>query len=349
MQEVETSTGEHSGMILVTGGSGFLGGAIVRQLLARGDKVRSFQRSDTPELRALGANVFRGDLADKPALATAAKGCRAVIHAGAKVGVWGDHADYYRSNVVGTRNVIEACRANAISRLVYTSSPSVIHSGNDIEGCDESAPLAAHFDTPYQSTKAEAETLVRAANSPRLTTVVLRPHLIWGPNDPQLTARVLARARQGRLRLVGGGLKKIDSVYIDNAVHAHLLALDRLRPDAACAGRAYFITQGQPTRQRDLINGILAAGGLPPCEKSISPRTAYMLGAVLEVVWTALRRKDEPVLTRFLAKQLGSAHWYDITAAKRDLGYDPAVTTAEGLRLLAASLSEAEPARKTAW
>ena len=325
-------------MILVTGGNGFLGSAVVRQLVARGDQVRSLQRSDAPQLRALGVNVVRADLGDAGDVLAAAEGCDAVMHIGAKAGVWGPYSEYYQANVVGTRNVIEACRAHGIARLVYTSTPSVIHAGGDVEGVDERVPLATHFETAYPATKAEAESMVLAANSQTLATVALRPHLIWGPHDPQLTARILARGRAGRLRLVGGGVKKIDSVYIDNAASAHLLALDRVAPDAACAGRAYFISQDEPVRQCDLINGILQAGGLPPCEKFISPGAAYVVGALLELAWRVMQRADEPMMTRFLAKQLGTAHWYDISAAKRDLGYVPLVSIAEGLARLKRSL-----------
>ncbi len=325
-------------MILVTGGGGFLGGAVVRQLLARGESVRSLQRSEAPALRVLGAEVLRADLADGDAVRAAAKGCAAVIHIGAKAGVWGPYAEYHRANILGTRNILEACLNNGIQRLVYTSTPSVIHAGGDVEGVDESAPLATQFDTAYPATKAEAERLVLSANGAELATVALRPHLIWGPGDPQLVARILARAKAGRLRLVGGGAKLIDSVYIDNAAQAHLLALDRLAPGAACAGKAYFITQGEPMPQRDLINGILMAGGLPPCEQSISPRAAYAVGATLEIIWRILRRTDEPMMTRFLARQLATAHWYDISAARRDLAYTPRITVAEGLARLEAHL-----------
>lgn len=325
-------------MILVTGGSGFLGGAIVRRLVATGESVRALQRHDSPALRALGVEVILADLADRESVVVAAKGCDAIMHAAAKTGVWGRFEDYHRTNVRGTRNVLEACLVNGIRRLVYTSTPSVIHAGGDVEGVDESAPLATHFETAYPATKAEAERLVLAANGPTLGTVALRPHLIWGPDDPQLTARVLARAKAGRLRLVGSGLKRIDSVYIDNAVDAHILALQRVIPGATCGGKAYFITQGEPMPQRELINGILKAGGLPPCEKSISPRAAYIVGAALEIIWRVLGREDEPLMTRFLANQLATAHWYDISAAKRDLGYAPAVTVAQGLARLEKSL-----------
>ena len=325
-------------MILVTGGSGFLGGAVVRRLVARGETVRSLQRQDSPDLRKLGVDIVHADLADRDAVIQAAQTCEAVIHIAAKTGVWGPQEDYYRANVLGTRNIIEACLANNIRRLVYTSTPSVIHAGGDIEGVDESIPLATHFEIAYPATKAEAEQLVRSANSTELGTVALRPHLIWGPHDPQLTARILARGKIGRLRLVGKGLKLIDSVYIDNAVDAHLLALDRIAPGAACAGNAYFITQGEPMPQRDLINGILKAGGLPPCEKYISPRAAYALGAIMEIIWKVLGRLDEPMMTRFVAKQLATAHWYDISAAKRDLGYAPLISVTQGLQILKQSL-----------
>ena len=325
-------------MILVTGGSGFLGGAVVRRLVARGDQVRSLQRQDSPALRQLGVDIVRADLADRAAVIEAAKGCDAVIHIAAKAGVWGAEKDYYQTNVLGTCNIIDACLANNIQRLVYTSTPSVIHAGGDIEGVDESAALATHFEIAYPATKAEAERLVLSANSPVLGTVALRPHLIWGPNDPQLTARVLARGKTGRLRLVGKGLKLIDSVYIDNAVDAHILALERIFPGAPCAGKAYFITQGEPMPQRDLINGILKAGGLAPCQKSISPHAAYAVGAIMEMLWKMLGRQDEPMMTRFVAKQLSTAHWYNISAAKRDLGYEPRISVAQGLQILEKSL-----------
>jgi nucleoside-diphosphate-sugar epimerase len=325
-------------VILVTGGSGFLGGAVVRRLVANGESVRSLQRQDSPALRELGVDIVHADLADREAVIQAAKGCSAVIHIAAKTGVWGPQADYYCANVLGTRNVLDACLANGIQRLVYTSTPSVIHDGGDIEGIDESAPLSTHFEIAYPATKAEAERMVLAANCDDLGTVALRPHLIWGPNDPQLTARVLARGKAGRLRLVGHGLKLIDSIYIDNAVDAHLMALEKIVPGASCAGKAYFITQGEPMPQRDLINGILNAGGLPACEKSISPKAAYAAGAIMEMIWKILGREDEPMMTRFVAKQLSTAHWYDISAAKRDLGFEPRISVAQGLQILQKSL-----------
>ena len=326
-------------MIVVTGGGGFLGGAIVRQLLARGDAVRSVQRSDAPALRALGAEVVQADLADLAATRRALQGASAVVHVAAKAGVWGTYASYFAANVTATQNLLQVCRELGIGKLVYTSTPSVVHAGGDIEGQDESAPVASHFDTAYPATKALAEQEVLAANSPQLATVALRPHLIWGPGDTQLTARIVARAKAGRLRLVGGGKKRIDGTYIDNAAAAHLLALDKVAPGAACAGKAYFIAQGEPMPQKQLIDGILQAAGLPPCNRSIAPAAAWLVGLLLEVIWKMLGRQDEPLMTRFVARQLATAHWYDLSAAHRDLGYQATVSTQEGLRRLQVALA----------
>lgn len=325
-------------MIVVTGGSGFLGKAIARALIHRGDRVRVVQRRDVPELTSLGAEVVKADLSDPTSTLDALRGATAVMHVAARAVLWGPYDSFHSANVTATENVLAACRRHGITRLVYTSTPSVVHPGSDVEGIDESAPVATEFSSPYPATKAKAEALVLAANGPALATVALRPHLIWGPDDPQLTARVIARARDGRLRFVGDGTKLVDSVYIDNAVDAHLCALDRLSPGAACAGRAYFISQGEPMRQRDLMNGMLDAAGLPPCEKTIPPAIASLIGALCEFAWSMTKREDDPPMTRFLAKQLATAHWYDISAARRDLGYAPKVSISEGLARIKQSL-----------
>lgn len=317
---------------LVTGGGGFLGGAIVDRLLARGVAVRSFARGAYPALAAKGVEALRGDLADAEAVHGAAAGCDVVFHVAARPGVWGSHDDFHRPNVIGTRNVIDACRRHGIPKLVYTSTPSVVHAGGDLEGVDESVPYPDHFEAHYPATKAEAERAVLAAHGPALATVALRPHLIWGPGDNHLIPRIVARAKAGRLRLVGqppGPM--VDTTYIDDAAEAHLLAFERLGPEAACGGRAYFISQGDPQPVSVVINGILAAHGLPPCERWISAKAAYRVGAVLEAVFGLFRVKAEPPLTRFVAKQLATAHWYDISAARRDLGYAPTATVAERL------------------
>ena len=264
---------------LVTGGGGFLGGAIVRLLRQRGDSVRSLARGDYPGLRDLGVEQIRGDLADPEAVRRAVEGCDVVFHVAAKAGIWGPFEDFHRINVEGTRNVIAACRATGSRRLVYTSSPSVVFDGRDMEGVDESAPYAERFEAPYPATKAEAERLVLAANDADLATVALRPHLIWGPGDNHLVPRIIARARAGRLRRIGRRPNLVDSIYIDNAAEAHLLAADRLAPGAPIAGRAYFISQGEPRPLWDLVNRILRAAGVAPVARSVPTRLGPPGGA----------------------------------------------------------------------
>jgi nucleoside-diphosphate-sugar epimerase len=207
-----------------------------------------------------------------------------------------------------------------------------------VAGADESAPYAERYETHYPATKAIAEREVLDAARDGLCAVALRPHLIWGPGDNHLVPRILARQRAGRLRLVGDGTNKIDATYIDNAAQAHIDALDRLGPDASCNGRAYFIANDEPMELRMLINGICAAGGLPPVTRTIPPGVAWAVGGVLEAVYRWTGRADEPMMTRFVARQLSTDHFYDLTAAKRDLGYIPTVSTEEGLTRLAAHL-----------
>jgi nucleoside-diphosphate-sugar epimerase len=320
---------------LVTGGGGFLGGAIVRQLRARGDEVRSLARGDYPGLTALGVEVIRGDLRDADAVARAAAGCDVVFHVAAKPGIWGRAADYHETNVVGTEHVVAACLRERVGRLVYTSSPSVIFGGGAIEGGDESLPYPTRFLAHYPRTKAIAERHVLAANSAALRTVSLRPHLIWGPGDNHLVPRIVARARKSQLRKIGSGAAKVDSVYVDNAADAHLLAADRLADDAAApAGKAYFITNGEPLPIGELIDRILLAAGLPKLERSIPVGVAYAAGLAAELVFGALGLEREPRMTRFLAKQLSTAHWFDLGAARRDLGYAPKVSIDEGMQRL---------------
>jgi nucleoside-diphosphate-sugar epimerase len=321
--------------VLVTGGGGFLGTTICRLLRARGDAVISVARSRHPALDALGVQQEQVDISVLDPLLHASRGVDAVIHVAAKAGAWGSWDDYYAANVAGTDHVLAACRLNGIPRLVHTSTPSVVHSGGDLEGVDESTPYATHFRAHYPHTKAIAEQRVLAANDAELSTVALRPHLIWGPGDNHLLPRIVARARAGRLRFVGTERKRIDVVYVDNAAQAHVDALDRLAPGAACAGKAYFISQGEPIFADDMINALLRACGLPPETRRVPYRVAFAAGAVLEAIYGALRIESEPPMTRFVAEQLATAHWYDISAARRDLGYVPAISTEEGMLRLA--------------
>jgi 2-alkyl-3-oxoalkanoate reductase len=323
---------------LVTGGGGFLGGAIVRQLLARGDTVRSFTRSRYAWLDEIGVAQAFGDLGNLSDVEAAVKGVDVVIHVAAKAGVWGRYADYFSTNVTGTQNIIAACQSQGVRQLVYTSTPSVVHAGQDIEGADESLPYAKHFDAYYPETKAIAEQAVLAANRANLATVALRPHLIWGPGDPHLIPRVLARAKAGKLRRVGSRDVKVDVTFVENAAAAHVCAADKLFTGAPIGGRAYFISNGEPVLLWDFINRILELAGLPLITRSVSVWTARLAGRVLETVHNLFRLTGEPAMTMFTAEQLSTSHWYNISAARRDLGYEPHVSIEEGLRKLAATL-----------
>ncbi len=320
---------------LVTGGGGFLGKAIVKRLLERGMSVRSFSRGNYPELEADGVECFNGDLADSEAVAIAVKGCDVVFHVGAKAGVWGAYSEYFDANVKGTENVLAACSQHGVRRLIYTSSPSVVHGGEAIEGGDESLPYPDHFEAPYPETKAMAEQMVLAANGADLITVVLRPHLIWGPEDNHLVPKIVGRARSGKLKLVGDGANLVDTIYIDNAADAHLDAFDSLKSGADCCGKAYFITNGEPRPIKEIIDRMVGAAGLPPVDKSVPMGVAIAAGRTLEMVHRLFAPSKEPMMTAFLARQLGTAHWFDISAARRDLGYEPAVSLDEGFERLA--------------
>lgn len=255
----------------------------------------------------------------------------AVFHVAAKAGVWGRARDYESINVDGTRNVIAACRDNRVPKLVYTSSPSVVFDREDLCGVDESQPYPRRYLAEYPRTKAIAERMVLSANCPSLSTVALRPHLIWGPGDPHLIPRVIDRARKGKLRQVSDGQNLVDITYIDNVAEAHLLAADALSPSGRCAGRAYFISQGEPVTLWPWLNRLLEAIGAPKVTKRISLRRATIAGATLEVLYTLLGLQSEPLMTRFVANQLGKSHYFDISAARRDLGYFPRVSLDEGM------------------
>ncbi len=319
---------------LVTGGNGFLGTAIVRLLLEQGAQVRTYHRSDSEILKQLGVEIVLGDLSDKQSVNEAVKGCDIVFHVAAKAGVWGNYQDYYDSNVTGTENIIQACRDYKISRLVYTSTPSVVFNGTDEENINESAPHADHFFNAYQKTKSMAERMVLAANDSSLATVALRPHLIWGENDPHLVPRVINRAAAGRLKLLGNKDKLIDSTYVGNAALAHIQVAEKLDINSICAGKAYFISNGEPMTMKDLLNRILQAAKMPPVSASVSVNLAYFVGAILEFVYTLLGKQQEPIMTRFVAKQLSTAHWFDLTAAKNDFAYTPLISIEEGMQRL---------------
>lgn len=338
----------------VTGAGGFLGKAICVRLLAAGIKVTGFARGHYPELESLGVIMHQGDLVNKEALQQAMQGCDMVFHVASKAGVWGDRDSYFCPNVKGAANVLAVCKALKINKLVYTSTPSVTFAGQDESGIDESTPYATSFLNYYAHSKAIAEKMILDANQVSdavtettdiaqmpyaLKTVALRPHLIWGAGDPHLVPRVLARGRLGKLKLVGHEDKLVDTIYIDNAAYAHVLAaLELCEPQPKCQGKAYFLSNDEPITMAKMLNLILACDGLPPVTKRVSKSVAYVVGAVLESVYLLLKKQDEPMMTRFVARQLSCSHYFDISAAKRDLGYGALVSINEGMARLKVSL-----------
>ena len=322
--------------VLVTGGGGFLGQAIVRQLIDLGLAVRSFSRNLYEELSTMGVEQFQGDLGDADAVSAAVKGVNLVFHTAAKPPPWGRYADYYRTNTAGTENLLAACQRRQIAALVYTSSPSVIFDGGDLEGVNESIPYPSRFMSHYAHTKALAEQCIRKATEDGFPAIVLRPHEIWGPDDPHFAPRIIERA--GRLKRIGSGRNLVDTIYIDNAADAHLAAAASLLEKPKLSGQVYFISQGEPVKAWDMIDEILKAAGLEPVKGTVPYPLAWFAGAICEGIWSSLRLAGEPPMTRFVANALARSHWFDISAAKRDIGFTPSVSTADGLERLAAWL-----------
>lgn len=327
----------------MTGAGGFLGRYIVEQLVARGGKVRALVRRNMPELDALGVECVHGDIRDFEDVKRACRDVGVVYHTAAVAGIWGPWRHFYDANVLGTKNVISGCCHAGVTRLIFTSSPSVTFTGRDQCGVDESAPYPTRWLAHYPHTKALAEKMVLKSNGQHhLLTCALRPHLIWGPRDQHLIPRLLDRARKRQLRRVGNGQNLIDAVYVENAAAVHLLAADALQPGSRACGQAYFITNGEPVNCWQWIKEILMLAGIPPVERSVSLPVAYGAGALLEAAWTMLGRTDEPRMTRFLAAQLGTSHYFNIAAARRDFAYEPKISMADGMKKLATWLSANE-------
>ena len=328
---------------LITGGGGFLGAALARKLRERGDNVRVLGRGFYAELEAGGIDCVQGDIADYEAVRSACDDRDVIFHAAAKVGLWGAFEDYYAVNVGGTKNVLRACLELGISKLVFTGSPSVVFHGGDVAGVDESAPYPSRYDSHYSRTKAQAEEMVLASNYDKLATVSLRPHLIWGPGDRNLLPRIVAKARSGRLFRIGEDNKLVDTIYIDDAVHAHILAAIQLSPLSEISGKAYFLSAGDPRPIWEIVGRLLAAAGLPPVKKRIPKGLAFFAARACEAAWRILGLPSEPPLTRFLVSQLTTAHWFDISAAKRELGWRPQVKIEDGMERTAHWIKATRP------
>jgi nucleoside-diphosphate-sugar epimerase len=320
--------------VFVTGGGGFLGQAIVRDLIADGHEVTTFARGHYPRLREMGATNLRGDITDYAALVVAMEGHDACIHTASTVSMWGRWKDFVKTNIEGTHNVLEACRATGVKRLIYTSSPSVVFGNEPLRGVDESQPYPKRHFAHYPRSKAMAEDMVLVANSEELWTCALRPHLIFGPGDQNLIPRLVEAHKKGQLKRIGDGQNRVDITYVDNASEAHVLALKKLTGhDSPVAGNAYFLGQG-PVKIWEFADQVMKLHGQAPVTARIPFRVAYLIGAVCEIIYGALGLSKWPPMTRFTAMMLGLDHYYDHSAAKRDLGWEPKITIDEGLKRL---------------
>ena len=318
--------------MLVTGGSGFVGSALCRRLHALGHDVIALARRPSPGLAAAGIRTVCHDLsapADDSTLAGMFAGVGCVFHTAAHVKMWGPREAFRAGNVVATGNVVAACREAGVPRLVFTSSPSVVATSAGLRGVDESQPYPAHFEAFYPETKAEAERSVLAAHGPELRSIALRPHLIFGPGDTNLVPTILARARAGRLVQVGDGSNLVDLTFIDDCVEAHVLAAAALEERPSAGGRAYFISQGTPVPLWAWIARVLELHGVAPVRRKISARLARALATVAETTWRTCRLRSDPPLTRFLAEEMATDHYFDLSAARRELGYAPSLTVWE--------------------
>ncbi|MGW8194037.1 MAG: NAD-dependent epimerase/dehydratase family protein [Desulforhopalus sp.] len=317
---------------LVTGGGGFVGKAIVKRLLTMGVETRVLGRHRYAEIEQLGGQCIVGDICDAAAVERAAKDVDIVFHVAALAGIWGKLNTYHLTNVRGTKNIVDGCRKNDVPMLVYTSTPSVVFNGNDIRDGDERLGYPTTFLCNYAQTKATAERLVLAAHSKTLATCALRPHLIWGPGDPHLIPRLLDRGRMQQLKQVGAGNNMVDISYIDNVAHAHILAAVNLSTTGTAGGKPYFISQGEPVNLWSWVGELFSAMDLPPVNSSVSFPLAYWLGGAMEIIYNLFAIKKEPKMTRFLAEQLAKSHYFSINNARKDLGYEPIVSTESGMK-----------------
>jgi nucleoside-diphosphate-sugar epimerase len=321
--------------LLVTGGAGFLGSAICKMLLAKGYEVYSFSRKKYVDLEEMGVKTIQGDLRDQEQVNAAFKGMDAIFHVGAYADVWGKKNDFYDINYQGTLNVLAACETHQIKYLIYTSTPSVVFGEDDILGEDESLAYPQKYYTYYAHSKSLAETAVLNAKNDSFYTLALRPHLIWGPGDPHLFPRLLAKARAGKLRQVGDGENLVDIIYVDNAANAHVMAFEKLLVETTLSGNVYFIGQSEPVKLWEFINQVLNIYGLEAIEATVSFKLAYFLGTICEFIFNILGiYKPIPPMTRFVALQLAKSHYFSHAKFLKEIGEFELVSTAAGLLAL---------------
>jgi nucleoside-diphosphate-sugar epimerase len=318
----------------VTGGSGFIGGALVRRLVADGWTVRALARSDASAdaVREGGAEPMRGELADTASMAAGAAGCEIAFHAAAQLGDWGKREDFERGNVIGTANVLEACRAAGVRRFVHVGTEAALLAGQPLVNADETAPLRPDSPALYASTKARAEQAVRAASGDGFETVVVRPRFVWGVGDATVLPSLIDAIERGRFSWIGGGRHRTSTTHVDNTVEGLMLGAERGR-----GGEAYFVTDGDPVVFRDFVTDLLATQGVEAPDKNVPPGVVRAVAAAGEAAWRALPLPGSPPITRFASWVASLECTIDISKAHRELGYEPVKSIAEGLEELRAA------------
>lgn len=321
--------------ILVTGGMGFLGNSLASKLLALGHEVHAVGRTKEPKAEKLvpGLQYHPCDLSTNFPANEIIRNTDCVVHSAAKAGVSGKYSDYYAANYKATKNLLEACRSNGVSRFILTSTPSVVFSKKPIRHGNENLPYLSHSFSPYATTKALAEKLVlRANNPPNLQTIALRPHLVWGIGDPHLLPRVIKRHKEGKFKIIGTGSNQVDLTHISNVTHAHVLAIDSMMKNEKLGGKPYFIGQEEPVSLWVWLNELFSSLQLPLVSQKISYRSAYQIGWMMEILWNMLPLRGDPPMTRFVASQLAHDHWFSSENAKKDLGYSPILSMENAMK-----------------
>ena len=315
----------------MTGGSGFIGRALVQRLVAEGWTVRALARSDSSAeaLAATGAQPVRGDLDDVAALRSGAEGCETAFHLAAKVGDSGPWEEFQRGTVDGTRHALEATRAAGVRRFVHVGSEAALVDGRPLVGADETWPLKPDSPAWYPRSKARAEQAVRDAADGEFETVVLRPRFVWGPGDTTLLPVISELIESGRFAWIGKGGHLMSTTHVDNTVEGLLLAAEKGR-----SGEAYFVTDGEPVVFRDFLTRLLATRGIEPPTRSVPGALARPLAAAAESAWRVLPLPGEAPLTRFAVWNASLECTIDDSKARRELGYAPVVGIEEGLAAL---------------
>lgn len=314
--------------VLVTGATSMIGRKVIDRLIARGDSVTALQRRQSG---IEGITEIQGSITDFDTVAEAVAGQDGVIHVAAKVDIVGDFEDFVAVNVEGTTNLTTAARAANVNRFVYVSTPSVAHTGDSIISGDAEPADPDHTTGHYATTKAMAERLSLAASTDAMPIVAIRPHLVIGPGDTQLIGRIIERAEQGRLPLVGTGLALVDATWVDNVADALVAALDNA-PDLG--GQAFVVSNGEPRTVHELLARITAAAGVEWSPRNVPSKLAIAGGRLVEKIWEKTGRDDEPPMTGFAAEQFATAHWFDQQRTREALGWEPKVSLAEGFKIL---------------